>query len=58
MGKSKPKSPWWTWWLKWWIIAAVLVFLVLIFSEPPQLWFWLVLFLALVLYSTERAING
>ncbi|QQE67627.1 hypothetical protein GFS31_43400 (plasmid) [Leptolyngbya sp. BL0902] len=58
MRASKPKSPWWAWWLKWWIIAAGLVFLVLIFSEPPQLWFWLVLFLALVLYSTERAING
>ena len=58
MGAPNPKSPWWTWWLKWWLIAAVLIFLVLIFSEPPQLWFWLVMFLALVLYSTERAING
>jgi hypothetical protein len=57
MQYSKRRTKWWGWWLKWWVIAAAIVFILMIFSEPPQLWFWLVTFLTLLLYSIERAIN-
>jgi hypothetical protein len=30
---------------------------VLLFSQPPQLWFWLVVFIVIVLYSFERSLN-
>lgn len=58
MENQKQRSQWWSWWLKWWVIAAAIAFLIMINSEPPQLWFWLVMFLALIFYSIERAING
>lgn len=58
MREPKSQSPWWSWWVKWWILAAAGVFLILILSEPPQMWFWLVMFIALILYATERAVNG
>ncbi len=58
MVNSRKRFKWWTWWLKWWILAAALIFVLMIFSEPPQLWFWLVAFLALILYAIERAMNG
>ena len=44
-------------WFKWSIIAGFACLLVVIFSEPPRLWFWLVILLALIIYSCERAIN-
>jgi len=53
MENPKRRSQWWTWWFKWWIIAAAFVLVILIHSEPPQLWFWLVTFLALILYETS-----
>ena len=57
MQQSKRRAKWWVWWLKWWVLAAGIAFILMIFSEPPQLWFWLVAFFALLLYSIERAIN-
>ncbi len=48
---------WWTWWLKWWIWVGSGVFIVLLFSQPPQLWFWLVVFIVIVLYGFERSLN-
>jgi hypothetical protein len=57
MQHSNKRAKWWSWWLKWWVIAAAIVLILMVFSEPPQLWFWLVAFLALLLYSVERAIN-
>ncbi len=48
---------WWTWWLKWWISVGVGVFIVLLFSQPPQLWFWLVVFIVIVLYGLDRSLN-
>ncbi|GAA6619466.1 hypothetical protein [Scytonema sp. NUACC26] len=57
MQHSNRRAKWWDWWLKWWVIAAAIVFVSIVFSEPPQLWFWLVTFFALLLYSIERAIN-
>ena len=44
-------------WFKWWIVAGFAFLLVVIFSEPPRLWFWLAILLALILYSFERAFN-
>jgi hypothetical protein len=48
---------WWQWWLKWWVWTALTVFIVVVFSEPPRLWFWLVLFIILLLYGYERSLN-
>lgn len=48
---------WWVWWLKWWVWAGAGVFIVLLFSQPPQLWFWLVVFVVIVLYGFERSLN-
>ncbi|MFL9458833.1 hypothetical protein AB0758_48580 [Tolypothrix bouteillei VB521301_2] len=58
MTNSRKHSGWWTWWFKWWILLAATILIVMIFSEPPQLWFWLVAFIALILYSLERAFNA
>jgi uncharacterized membrane protein YjjB (DUF3815 family) len=34
---------WWQWWFKWWVWTAFIVFILIVLSEPPRLWFWLVL---------------
>jgi hypothetical protein len=57
MENPKKRFRWWVWWYKWWIVAATFIFVIMIHSEPPQLWFWLVTFFALILYGIERAIN-
>ena len=44
-------------WLKWWNIAGFGVLIVVMFSEPPRLWFWLAILFALILYGYERAFN-
>lgn len=49
---------WWHWWLKWWVLVAITIFILIIFSEPPRLWFWLVLFVVVMVYGLERAINS
>ncbi len=45
------------WWFKWWTISGFVVLIVIIFSEPPRLWFWLAILAALIVYGFERAIN-
>lgn len=57
MKNSRKNKQWWKWWFKWWIVADTTILIVILNSEPPQLWFWIVLFLVLILYGTERAIN-
>ena len=48
---------WWRWWLKWWTLAGLVVLMIVIFSEPPRLWFWLAILAALIAYGFERAIS-
>ena len=48
---------WWRWWLKWWTLAGFVVLIIVIFSEPPRLWFWLAILAALIVYGFERAMN-
>ena len=44
-------------WFKWWIVAGLVCLVVIMFSEPPRLWFWLAILFALIIYSFERAIS-
>ncbi len=48
---------WWSWWLKWWVWIGAGIFIVILFSQPPQLWFWLVIFVVIVLYGLERSLD-
>lgn len=48
---------WWQQWLKWWTISGFAILIVVIFSEPPRLWFWLAILAALIIYGFERALN-
>jgi hypothetical protein len=41
----------------WWILADVAIFVVVLMSEPPQLWFWLVVFVVILLYGIEQSIH-
>ena len=45
------------WWLKWWTIAGFVALAIVIFSEPPRLWFWLAVLVALIFYGFERALS-
>ena len=45
------------WWLKWWTIAGFISLLIVMMSEPPRLWFWLAILVALIAYGFERALN-
>lgn len=51
------KKGWWSWWLKWYTLAGFVALIVVIFSEPPRLWFWLAVLVALIFYGFERALN-
>ena len=48
---------WWKWWLKWWVIVGLGVLIVMILSEPPRLWFYLAVFVALMIYGFERSLH-
>jgi hypothetical protein len=52
------KKGWWRWWLKWYTIAGFVVLVITIFSEPPRLWFWLAVLVALIVYGFERYLGG
>jgi hypothetical protein len=39
----------------WWVVADGVIFCILLVSEPPQLWFWLVLFMVILAYGIERS---
>lgn len=49
---------WWTWWLKWWVWTAATILIIIFLSEPPRLWFWLVLFVLVLFYGIERSLNA
>jgi hypothetical protein len=48
---------WYKWWFKWWVWASAVTLAIVILSKPPQLWFWLVIFIALILYGFDRSLQ-
>ena len=37
-----------------WLVSEVVLLLILFNANPPELWFWLVVLLVLLLYRVER----
>lgn len=41
----------------WWFLAELVILMFLFLSQPPQLWFWLALFLLILFYNIEQALH-
>lgn len=37
-----------------WLVSEVVLLLILFNANPPELWFWLVVFVVVLLYRVER----
>jgi MFS-type transporter involved in bile tolerance (Atg22 family) len=55
---KEPEEHLWKWWVKWWVWASFFMLIILIFSEPPRTWLWLILFVILVVFGLNKSLRG